>query len=169
MKLLITMLLLVCGTSAFAKEPCDDSGQIYKVCSDQKQNFNIAMAQAKGEKKLMLVVFGADWCPWCISMHRMFTDPTNKLQLSNYRVVEIGVYKGRDKDPAGVRILHEVEAMAKQKKKEDGIPALAVINPTNLKATFIDTAKLEKNTPVSKGHDPEKVWKALTRAKAKVI
>jgi len=33
-------------------------------------NFNVALSQARQEKKLVLVLFtGSDWCPYCVQLH----------------------------------------------------------------------------------------------------
>ncbi len=59
----ITLFLLLLPLVSFAKTPCNDSKSIYKVCANQKSIYEKAVQQAKKQK--ILLVFGAEWCPWC--------------------------------------------------------------------------------------------------------
>jgi thiol-disulfide isomerase/thioredoxin len=37
----------------------------YLACEDQMATFAAALQKARESKRKLLVVFGADWCPWC--------------------------------------------------------------------------------------------------------
>lgn len=155
--------------SASAEEACDDSGKIYRICQDQKTIFAAAAEKAIAEKKNLLVVFGADWCPWCRSLNTMLNAEEVKESISPDTVlVEIGVYKEQDKLPSGEEVLAQVIGYSKAKVNRKGVPLMALVDPVKKKAVFVDTAPLEKNTKVSKGHDPKKVSDALKKAAAKL-
>ncbi len=160
------LLLALLGNFAFAADnkSCDDKGKIYRVCTDQAKIFDSAWEKAKAENKHLLVVFGADWCPWCVSIHRLLSLGEEGLPGANVVVEEIGLYQEREKLASGLSVLDRVAALSKSPVKRDGVPLLAVINPKNSKATFINTAPLEKNTKVSKGHDPKKLSAAVQKA-----
>jgi thioredoxin-related protein len=150
--------------------PCDDSGKVYKVCDNQEDSFNSALEQAKKEKKKLVAVIGAEWCPWCMSLHKMLRDPAviNAKLARKYRFVDVALYSGKTKLPTGLAVQEKLIQLAKFKGKIDGIPVLAVVNPQNNKAEIINTEPLEKNTETSKGHDPVKVLATLEKASKKV-
>lgn len=148
---------------------CDDAGKVYRYCQDQKKIYEDSKAKAEGENQLMLVAFGADWCPWCRSLHTLLVVERESHQIAGKAVIEeIALYKDQDKIPSGWAVLDEVAGYSKAKVDKEGIPLLAVVNPKNKKAVFIDTAKIEKNTKVSKGHDMKKLAAAVKKAMASV-
>lgn len=138
-------------------QPCSDSGKIYKICSDQQATFQSELNARKEKAQNLVVIFGADWCPWCISLHKIMGQEKN-IPL------DIGLYQEREKVSSGFSVLEQVKKMAGEKKKLEGLPLLAVINPKNGKAIFVDTEPLEKNTKTTKGHDPKKLFAALREA-----
>lgn len=138
-------------------QSCNDSGKIYKICSDQQAHFQSELNLHKEKGQNLVVIFGADWCPWCISLHKIMG---NKKRAA----LDIGLYQEREKVSSGFAVLELVKAMAGEKKKLEGLPLLALINPKNGKAIFIDTEPLEKNTKKSKGHDSKKIFAALHEA-----
>jgi thiol-disulfide isomerase/thioredoxin len=151
---------------------CDDTGKIYKVCSDQIVNvYNPNLAQALANDQLLLISFGADWCGWCKSLHRIFHDNQFWGQLDNKLVLtEIGTtfYDSGEQAPSGVELLNQLfETSLQDKSIMTGIPFLAVVNPKTNQIAFIQTGGLEDNSHGS-GHDPAKVLQALQDAIASV-
>lgn len=144
---------------------CDDSGKIYRHCADQKKIYEAAMEKAKAEKQMLMLSFGADWCPWCRSVHTLLVVEKENHQIGGGAIVEeIAVYKDQDKLASGWEVLEEVAGFSKEKVDKEGIPILAVVNPVSKRAIFIDTGKMEKNTKVSKGHDVKKLQAAVKKA-----
>lgn len=166
------LLVLAIGFSLSAEaaiEKCSDEGKVYKVCSAQDSTFEAALMKAKKESKKVLLVVGADWCPWCISLHHHFENPEVQREFAEkYVMAEVGLYKERDKVPSGEKVLKQVLAYAGKEKAPEGIPLLAVIDPATKKAVFIDTAPLEKNTKTTKGHDPKKLKAAIEKNTARL-
>jgi thiol-disulfide isomerase/thioredoxin len=158
--------LLAFSSPSFSADPaCDDAGQVYRVCSDQVATFQSAETAAAEKKKKLLVVIGAQWCPWCQSLHLMFDDGVIKKKYEkDFALLEIGLYQGQEKSATGQAVLDKLLGYAGEKNPPKGIPMMVVVDPVSHKAKFIDTEKLEKNTPVSKGHDPEKVLKSIREA-----
>jgi len=148
---------------------CDDAGKIYRVCQDQQGLYRAAAEKAVAEKKLLLVVFGADWCPWCRSLNTMLsTEELREKMAPGTELVEIGLFQEQEKLPSGEAVLDQLAGYSKAKVNRKGIPLLAMVNVEKKKAVFIDTAALEKNTKVSKGHDPEKFATAIRKATAQL-
>ncbi len=163
-KLLAFLFLL--STSAAYGAACDDTKLIYKVCTDQEKLFEQSSAEAKKAGKKLIVVMGADWCPWCVSLNRIFGVEEFAKEFPSYQLAEIGVYKERDRFASGDKVLERLMKAAGEKTKPKGVPILAVFNPKSGKARFVDTEPLEKNTAVSKGHDPAKLKAAIEAAGA---
>jgi thiol-disulfide isomerase/thioredoxin len=44
---------------------CPKAYERYLACEDQMARFTAAVAKARENKHKLLVIFGADWCPWC--------------------------------------------------------------------------------------------------------
>jgi|GEM_PF-7104477 len=152
---------------------CSDTDKVYKECANQEELYSAALSKAKADKKKLVVVIGAEWCPWCISLHKMLLDPsviTPELQ-KEYSFVDIAIYPAKDskkKLPSGVAVQELLAKKAGFKGKFGGIPVLAVVNAQTGKAELINTEPLEKNTETSKGHDPAKLLAALKEAGPKV-
>jgi thiol-disulfide isomerase/thioredoxin len=165
MNTLFALLALSFLPSAYA---CDDANKVYKVCSDQVKSYESGVKAAKAEHKMLVLVMGAEWCPWCMSMHTMFRE--NKTFsgdfASKYRLGDVAMYDGKKKLPSGETVLKKLQKAANDfdKKKVEGIPVLAMVNPVTGKAALIGTEALEQNTKDHKGHDPAKVLAALDAA-----
>lgn len=158
-------LLLSLSFPSYAASDCDDSDKVYKVCSNQEDAYNLALERAKTEKKKLLVVVGAEWCPWCHSLHKMLGDAKlSKDFAKKYSLVDIALYRAKEKLPTGLAVQNKLKEQAGYEKELKGIPVLAMVNPENGKTTLIDTEPLEKNTKTSKGHDAKKVLAALRKA-----
>jgi thiol-disulfide isomerase/thioredoxin len=167
--LLSLLLALSVHAAEINAEPCDDAGQVYRVCSDQAQTFQAALNSAQEKKKNLLVEFGAEWCAWCHSLHKLFHDPAQEKNWASMSALfEVGLYNGREKSPSGQKVLEQVMAFAGETKEPAGIPILALIDPAKKKAVIIDTEPLEHNVGKNKGHDPKKVFKALQAAAKKL-
>ena len=153
MKYLILSFLLVQNSWA-----CEDAKKIYKICSKQQKLYDDASANAKKNEKLLLVTFGFEACPWCQSIHKIFTAAENQTKLAAYQLVTI---EAKSKELDGKQVL---EKLNKKKVKVDGYPFLAIVNPKNGKTAFINTADLEANTETTKGHDAAKLFGAIDKA-----
>lgn len=170
MKTLFLSLLL--SYPAFGDGPnvCNDEGKIYKVCSDQQEAYNAALERAKKGNKKLLVVVGAEWCPWCVSLHKMLGQPEalGKDFSKKYELVDIALYRDKTKVPSGEAVQELLKKQAGYTGKLAGIPVLAVVNPKSEKASIIDTEPLEQNTETSKGHNAKKVMAAIQKAERKL-
>jgi thiol-disulfide isomerase/thioredoxin len=154
-----------------APKECNDTDKTYKICSDQSVPYKSTLEKAKAEGKLVLLSFGADWCPWCQALHKFYGTPAFRKDFdSRLAIDEVGVYRydGRVKIDSGMNILKGlVESNGKDMKMVDGYPFLVMVRPSDKKAVFIATGGLEDNTH-GKGHDPAKVKAALNNAIAQL-
>lgn len=53
-----------------ASRPVRSTAARYAVCADQMALFTKALAEARAAQKLVLVTFGATWCPSCAHLQR---------------------------------------------------------------------------------------------------
>lgn len=158
------------GLDAVAKD-CKDADKIYKICSDQNLAYKATMDRAKSSSKLVLLSFGADWCPWCVSLHKIANGTEFKKEFDSRLVLhEVGVfrYDSKDKIESGGKILKDVvEANGKKMEVVDGYPFLVMVRPSDGKGVFISTGALEDNSK-GKGHDMGKLKTALHKAIAEL-
>ena len=173
---------LVVPPAGYAYTPtdgCPFDGVAYHACEDQMQRFASALAAAKAQEKVLLVVLGADWCPWCRALDKML--PTDKVLgfkderfdfPARYAIVNIAVSasaKGkRVRVPSGEAVSDLVMARAKGKKPA-GIPYFLIVDPKSGAASHRKTDDLEDPFDnKSSGHDPEKIREALKAAYAQL-
>ena len=150
--------------AAAAPPPCNDSAKVYKTCSSQQKIYDDALSAAAKERKLLLVEFGFETCPWCLSMSRIFGTPENSLKTAPFHIIQI---EAVDRKLDGRKVLETLQKKDPATKTE-GFPFLGLVNPRSGKAILLNTAKMEKNTASSKNHDPEKIFSALNEAAAKI-
>lgn len=124
-----------------AARPARPNQAMYQVCDDQMALFRRGLDDAKASGKLLLVTFGATWCPWCTSLQRYMPGPElfgyagEGLNLERaFHHIEIGlsyVYDGQKEPiPSGDAVLALVLARAPGVRL-NMIPFLAVIDPMN--------------------------------------
>jgi thiol-disulfide isomerase/thioredoxin len=120
-----------CAVSAGAAALRPNEAQ-YAICADQMAVFTDALADAAQAKKLLIVDFGATWCPWCKSLQAQFksgslADPTK------FHVVEIALSTTsatgkREAVASGDAVLTLVLAQRPDVKLR-AVPFLAVVDP----------------------------------------
>lgn len=127
-----------------------------------------AKAQAKKERKSVLVVFHASWCGWCKKFEAMLNDP--KLQPTfdrNYVIVRLDVLESATKkdeeNPGGEA------TMAVLGGKDAGLPFFAILSPDGSKLG--DSLITPGNAKTNTGHPsaPEEIahFMALLKSTAK--
>ena len=147
---------------------------VYEVCADQMSVFARAMAEAKARDKLLLVTFGATWCPWCSTLQKampggeLLGHKSAALDLGKaFHHVEIGLsmlHAGKKADiPSGEAVLAHVLKSAPGVKVR-AIPFLAVIDPKDPARVF---ARNMDDVAMKDGsHDLPRVRQLFTEAHA---
>ena len=97
MKRLLLPFLLLLSVSAFATAPSTAA------------LLDAAKAQAKLEKKNVLVIFHASWCGWCKRLDAFLDDAgMGKLMKDNFVILHLDVLENPDKkalENAGAKVL----------------------------------------------------------------
>lgn len=122
----------------------------YRVCEDQMSIFRKGLADARAQGKLLLVVFGASWCPWCATLQKHLAGPellgpgaSRDIDLREALLpIEIALStldKGQKADvTSGEQVLALLLAKAPDVKMRM-IPFIAVVDPRD------DTRVLARN------------------------
>jgi thioredoxin-related protein len=102
-----------------------------------------AVAQATREDKKVLLLFGANWCPWCRRLHRALTqDPSIQARLNQKFVfVHIDVNTRNEKN-------RNADVLAKYGNPVErfGLPVFIVLDKTGSQLTTRETASLTGGT-----------------------
>jgi thioredoxin-related protein len=157
MKNLVVALLAVLAVSALAQQEKEGFkfSNIYRDKANARENIRRAIASAAQQDQRILLVFGANWCPWCQRLHHLFAkDKEIKAYLQkHYKVVLVNLGK-RDRNM-------DIDAEYGNPNKL-GLPALVVLDKEGRHIHSQETGALEfgKESPV-KGHDPAKVLRFL--------
>lgn len=129
-----------------AAKPLRPTDAKYDVCADQMAIYTKGLADAKASGKLLLVKFGATWCPWCATLQRAMDGPElfgrkgDGLDLATtYHHVEIGlsmIHKGKKEViPSGEAVLALILKSTPDVKIR-AIPFVAVVDPVNPSRVF---------------------------------
>ncbi len=136
------ILLLVSGV-AFTKG-------IYSDVTNPKSDIETALeSSAKDGKKIMLI-FGADWCPWCNLLAKYIKEEgkVKTVLEKHYRVVKVDVGKWN----ANMDLVEKYKV-----NRKAGIPSLVVLDEKGKWLAFQETGTLEKG----KWYDDAKVLNFL--------
>ena len=150
---------------------CPFASVVYMACEDQMQRLGEALTKAKADDKLLLVVIGADWCPWCRALEKLL--PTDQVLArkdeifdfpARYAFVNIAtsaVVKGKKFPvPSGDAVLDLLMAQAKAARPRS-IPYLVIVDPKSGTLQHRGSDDLEDPWNKAGGHDPSKIREVL--------
>jgi thioredoxin-related protein len=95
-------------------------------------DYNKALAQAKTEKKMVLLDFtGSDWCPWCIKLDKeVFAQPKfQDFAKKNLILVEVDFPQSKEQTAE----LKKQNSDLQDKYNIQGYPTVIVLNPDGKK------------------------------------
>jgi protein disulfide-isomerase len=85
MRALFSLLMLLCATVVWAEDAYDE-------IADAHVQLSQTQAQAKAEGKMVLLIFGANWCEDCRALNQALKAPeTSKLMASRFKVLKINI------------------------------------------------------------------------------
>ena len=124
---------------------------VYDENADVELDIQNAITLAGKENKRILLVFGANWCPWCLRLHHLIESDKeiNSFIHNHYQLVLIDLGR-RDRNM-------EIDARYGQPNKL-GIPAIVVLDKDGTQLYTQETGSLAfPEEHAQKGHDPVKV------------
>jgi thioredoxin-related protein len=153
---LLSFLMANCRrTTEAKKENWVEFKNIYHADADARQDIANAIRLAHQANKRVLLIFGANWCPWCQALHHLFDENSEIREFlsQNYEVVLVDLGK-RDRNM-------EIDELYGKPNKL-GLPAIVVLDKDGKQIHTQETGSLEyaKEHP-QKGHDPTKVMQFL--------
>ncbi len=155
--IMLGLTFLQCKSKSEAKQEKSwvEFKNIYDAEADAEADIRNAISKAQRDNKRVLLIFGANWCPWCQALHQLLEN--NKEILSfmsdNYEVVLVDLGK-RDRNM-------EIDARYGSPNKL-GLPAIVVLEKDGTQLHSQETGSLEFPKDHSqKGHDPAKVMHFL--------
>lgn len=137
---LLSQIVLVCALLAFPVQadpaPVLRPLPVYDELADANLDVRAAVKQAADEKKLVLLVFGANWCPDC----RAFEEDMNAADLGSllaehYVVVKVDV--GRFKKNLDVAARYGM-------RLRKGIPAAVVVSAEDKTLLLVEAWRLSE-------------------------
>ncbi len=153
--LIFTILLFILVGVGFAKDTETESGP-YDPNANIDQKIEQALQQAQKNEQHILLVFGANWCPWCRALHDLMENnkKVNNYLDEHYQVVLIDVGRKDNNMDFNQKYGNPIKL---------GLPALVVLDEKGKRLVVQETASLETNDTEEKGHDVTKVLNFLKK------
>jgi thiol:disulfide interchange protein len=141
----VFLFVTVIESRAAGPEVPKTSSAVYDEGADGEKQIAEALAAAKPEGKRVLLQFGANWCGWCVKLHKLFHDDAAiAAELkAHYVVVAVDVNRGHNK-AVDTRLGNPSYL---------GLPALVVLDAEGKQLKTQDSSELEQGS----GHSQAKV------------
>jgi thioredoxin-related protein len=146
---LALLLALLASPMVAAPEYPNMGPDVYDTKADGNVQVATALKKAAAEHKNVMLVFGANWCPWCHRLHDKFVSDAAvaKALKKNFEVVEIDVNtRNGTKRNADVNARYG-DPIA------NGVPMIVVLDSTGKQLTTLSTDELEEGS----GHSAKKI------------
>ena len=73
-----------------AAQAAEQRPQPYNPAADANKDLAAAQARARAAKKGVMVIFGANWCPDCIVLHRLLDEPDTRAYVrAHFEIVSV--------------------------------------------------------------------------------
>lgn len=136
-------------------QPQNEPTSIYSSHKDPAGEIETAIARSAESCKTIILIFGADWCPWCNRLAKIFDEnrTISRYLEDNFLLVKIDVGKW-DKN------LDLAEKYSVSRKA--GVPSLVFLNCKGKLIKFQETSVLEQG----KGYSEQKIMDLLGKMKS---
>ncbi|MAW76833.1 MAG: hypothetical protein CMJ95_05500 [Planctomycetes bacterium] len=152
--ILLVLAVPVTGQEPEAKKPEKQVIAVYDIEANASTDIAQAVARAKKNNKRVLVVYGGNWCGWCVKLDEFFKKDRTVARTVRYEYEVVKVDIGRfDKN---IDIVNKYGA----KMKKEGVPYLTVLDGEGQVVANQNTGDLEEGDH----HDSAKV-EAFLQAK----
>lgn len=154
--LLLSLTLTGCGSAA--GEPPPETARPYDESANAEADIAAALAASRSDGKNVLLVFGANWCPWCRRLeHTLTQNQAVRTELERgFRVVHV------DTGARGTGKNAEVAARYGDPTRL-GLPVIVVLRPDGSVAATQNTGDLEEGDR----HDPDAIVAFLRRVRTR--
>ena len=126
-----------------ARSPYDES-------ADALEQIAAGVKKAQARDARVLLVFGGNWCGWCVKLHKLFEENEEISSLLQAEYVPVWIDTAQ---------LEKHAALGEQyaELSQHGVPFLAVLDAEDTRLTTQNTGDLEQGP----NHDPAKVLEFL--------
>jgi thioredoxin-related protein len=144
-------------------EGCPAPGQTYKPCVDHMAAFKDAIARAAQSDRKLLIVFGADWCPWCKALDKSLpsadvldhADLKGKVEL--LKVATSAIINGKRVKVTSGQEVFDLILETSTGDLPAGIPSFALVDPKRPgRAIVRESVPVEDNSN-GRDHDRAKL------------
>ena len=167
------------GYAYAATAGCPFAGKSYAPCEDQMQRLAGALEKAKADGKLLLIVLGADWCPWCRSLEKLLpTDQVLARKDAQFDYAGAFAYTNiatsalndgkRVTVPSGAAVEALLFGRSRAPRASRSIPYFVIVDPRSGDVYHRDTGDLEDTFNVEQTHDAAKIRDVLRQAHAQL-
>ena len=128
--------------SAFSAPEYPNMGpDIFDPHEKAEKLIDVAVTKATREHKRVLLLFGANWCPWCRRLHRALdSNRVTGLLKKNFVLVLVDANSRNDKDRNSGVIERYGNPL------QYGLPVFVVLDSKGKQLTTKETASLAANT-----------------------
>ena len=153
---LLVLVAPVMGQEPEAKKPEKQVIAVYDIEANASTDIAEAVARAKKNNKRVLVVYGGNWCGWCVKLDEFFKKDRTVARTIRYEYEVVKVDIGRfDKN---IDLVNKYGATM----KKEGVPYLTVLDGAGKVVANQNTGDLEEGDH----HDSAKVETYLQSKKA---
>ncbi len=141
--LFVLLFALVTSPGGAASEYRNRGADIFDSKVSGEKLLADAISQAKREDKRILLLFGANWCPWCRQLHRaLSTDAAVRARVQRkFILVYIDANTRNDRDRNAAVIAKYGNPM-----KQHGLPVFVVLDRNGTLLFTRETASLAADT-----------------------
>ena len=150
---------VACARTATPEPPKPGAKKVYDESADAEKDIAAALERAKRDHKRVLIQWGANWCGWCIKLHRTFEQDPELAKTLNYEYEVVFADVGSTDKWQDLRKRLGVDF------KDAGIPYLTILDDAGKPIVQQATGPLE----VDDHHDPAKVLAFLKEHAAKPL
>ena len=161
MKKLSTLLLAFCMSVTLSMAQNIDKKaekKLYHPDSDARADISAAIANAKKEKKHVMLQIGGNWCSWCIAFDKKVNETAElqKMMNDNYIVYHLN----HSKEQKNLDILSELGF-----PQRFGFPVFVVLDANGNRLHTENSVYLEEG----EGHSAKKIMEFLNNWSSKAL
>jgi len=133
--------------AAPAKSQPEAKPPVYNEQADARQQIDEALKVARRDDKRVLLVFGGNWCGWCLKLHKVFEENDDLARLLRYEYAVAWI------DSQQLKEHKELGAAYQEEIGKHGVPFCVVLDRNGAVLTMQNTGALESGP----NHDTEKL------------
>lgn len=144
--LALTVFFTGCQTSPTA-ESTSNANRVFDEHTSGKMLVNAAMDQARAENKKVILLFGANWCPYCRQLHALFENDPEVHALVEKEFVVVPIDVGTSTHNRNLNLIDKYQSNV----FTDGTPSVVIINADGKRLAPTDDNPWSAKNPIETG------------------